>query len=85
MQIVAEIFFIWIGASLVLGPIAAWIFFYPERRAGAIKAAHDRWIVTHPKMPLQLMPAWLRWEDTSNPEADDHKVADLPQVIARRH
>lgn len=84
MQIVAEIFLIWFGASLVLGPIAAWAFFYPERRAKARKAAHDRWIVTHPKTPLQLMPAWLRWEDTSNSEADDDKVADLPQAIAPR-
>ena len=84
MQIVAEIFVIWIGASLLLGPVFAWAFFYPERRAKTLKAAHDRWIVTHPKTPPQLMPAWLRWEDTST-EAGDHKVADLPQAVARRH
>lgn len=85
MQIVAEAFFIWVGASLVLGPIAAWAFFYPERRAEHTKAAHDLWIATHPKTPLQMMPAWLRWEDMSDIEADDHQITDLPQTIARRH
>ena len=85
MRIVAEIFAIWIGASLVLGPVVAWAFFYPERRAKAIQAAHVRWIATHPKMSLRLMPAWLRWEDTSNADPDKRKLADLPQAIARRH
>ena len=84
MRVVAEILAVWIGVSLVLGPAVAWAFFYPERRAKAIQAAHLHWIATHPKMSLRLMPVWLRWEDTSVADTDDRKVADLPQAIARR-
>lgn len=54
----------WTALSCIFGPLLAWVFFYPERRADAIQAAHDHWIATHPMSPLECMPAWLRWEDT---------------------
>jgi hypothetical protein len=85
MRIVAEVFVVWIGASFMLGPIIAWAFFYPERRAKTIQAARLYWIATHPKMSLQMMPTWLRWEDTSDTEIGETKALDLPRAITRRY
>jgi hypothetical protein len=65
MRIVVEVALGWVALSCVVGPALAWIFFYPERRANAIHAAHDRWVATHPTSPLESMPAWLRWENTT--------------------
>jgi hypothetical protein len=65
MLIVLEVVGSWILLNFAFGPIIAWTFFYPERCAGALQAARDRWIVTHPMTPLEMMPAWLRWEDTT--------------------
>jgi hypothetical protein len=64
MRTVIEVVVGWVALSCVVGPGLAWIFFYPERRANVIQAAHDHWVLTHPKSPLELMPAWLRWEDS---------------------
>jgi hypothetical protein len=85
MQIVVEISLLWICSSVVLGPILAWAFFYPERQANAIQVAHDRWIATHPKVSLLLMPSWLRWENRSGDHRDDKAPVDLPQPAVRRH
>jgi hypothetical protein len=72
MQTVIESVLWWIALSCAIGPPLAWIFFYPERRANAIKAAHDRWIATHPTSPLEFMPAWLRWEDSETTDVAAH-------------
>jgi hypothetical protein len=64
MQIVIETIAGWITLSCLLGPALAWAFFFPERRAHTIRAAHDHWITTHPTSSLNFMPLWLRWEDT---------------------
>jgi hypothetical protein len=65
MQIIVEVIAGWISLSCLFGLLFAWGFFYPEQRAAAIQAAHDHWISTHPTSPLELMPRWLRWEDTA--------------------
>jgi hypothetical protein len=65
MQTIVEVIAGWISLSCIFGLLFAWAFFYPERRAAAIQAAHSNWISTHPTSSLELMPKWLRWEDTA--------------------
>lgn len=72
MQIAIEALFGWITLSCLVGPPLAWTFFYPERRADAIQAAHDHWIATHPTSPLEFMPAWLRWENSGTTDLVAH-------------
>jgi hypothetical protein len=75
MRIVIEVALGWVALSCVVGPACAWFFFYPERRANAIQAAHDHWIQTHPTSPLESMPAWLQWEDTETANAEAQRCA----------
>lgn len=67
MQLTLRIIGLWMLLSFTLGPCLTWAFFYPERRARAARADHDRWIATHSTTSRALMPEWLRWEDTSEP------------------
>jgi hypothetical protein len=61
--------------SCAVGPGLAWLFFYAERHANAIQAAYDYWVLSHPTCPLQLMPAWLKWEDTKTSEVEAEQNA----------
>jgi hypothetical protein len=83
MQIVVEIFLLWVCLSVVLGHVLTWAFFYPERRADAIQVAHDHWIATHPKASLQLMPLWLRWEDGDDGHTDKTLADAIERVCSR--
>jgi hypothetical protein len=85
MQIILELLCGWIVASLLLGVVLTWAFFYPERRARALQEAHDRWIATHPTSPLEMMPEWLRWEDTNGSDFERREAEDYCRINMRLH
>jgi len=83
MEIVLEVVGIWICLSLVLGTLFAWAFFFPERRAKATQAVHDRWIATHPTALQKL--AWFGWEDACDDDVANEKLGDLRGTDALDH
>lgn len=62
MATLTEILAGWIFVSCTGGPLITWVVFYPEREA---KAAYDHWILTHPTSSLELMPAQLKHQWSS--------------------
>jgi hypothetical protein len=76
MQVVGEVLGGWIFASLSVGVIFTWAFFYPERRARSLQEAHDRSVDTHSNSPVEMKTAWLRWKDTTASDVEK-KIDDL--------